>query len=522
MYVCPSSILSRTSLSPITVFPASVELCVTPNQSPQTTWYTVASPITSSQRTENPVADLRTSDSIFPSIGEDLPDRACVAPSRHHASVNIAPYRAISNKTTTIALQPRSPDLAIDGSLSKCINVEDLGTDSLLYDTLIQEDPQLYSRACSARSASGDWLRLIDWSPASESRGRTPEPALKAPRDVHTGNSGSSGEPVFGVQVTSSTSIHGSPIGSPALSVSLSNEGDFIFFDPEQMFVYLQYMKTRLADVLMKTRDSCFSKNTVTNQTFQRIHNNALGDDASHCSSSQWLNTGFYSHLDTLLLQSPWLQNQIEELLYQACVESATAIRRRLLRMKNPRSLAELDAIQSGASESRASEWFSTRRSTLYSNSNGPGQGVHGFAMARSTTGTFAIHHRTGACEPGHGYNPLKRATIALTYLPAQTSKTQGLEVTFTQPPQSIWETRICPSIKTFNVITNDSEIIRCVELDDLQGMRLLFDRKEASPRDVDEAGYSLLSVSICLLMLTKTKSLCSTPRAMMYLSYCS
>jgi len=284
-------------------------------------------------------------------------------------------------------------------------------------------------------------------------------------------------------------------------------------------------MKTRLADILIKTRDACLNDHTVTGCTFQRPHDYVFGDNASQCSNSPRLRSGFYSRLDTLLLQSPWLQNQIEELLYQACVESATAIRGRLLRMKNPPSLAELDAIESGAGESRASEWLSTRRSTLLSNHSGPGQGVRGFAMTRSTAGTFTINHRTVACEPNHGNNPLKGAMIALTYLPAQTSKTQGLEVTFTQPPQGIWETRICPSIRTLNVIPNDSEIIRCVRMNDLQGMRLLFDRKEASPQDVDEAGYSLLSVSICVLVLMKTKSRCSTlrnPGATMCLSCCS
>lgn len=281
-------------------------------------------------------------------------------------------------------------------------------------------------------------------------------------------------------------------------------------------------MKTRLADILITTPGACSHNHVVTNHTFQRPHNNVLGDDVNHYSSSQWLEMGFYRRVYTLLSQSPWLQNQIEELLYHACVESATAIRRRLSRMKNSRSLAELDAIQSDATESRAGEWFSTRRSTLYSNSNFPGQGVRDIVKTRSATSTFLIHYRTGACEPGHEYNPLRRATVALTYLPRQKSRTQGLEVIFTQPSQTIWETRICPSTRALNVIPNDSEIIRCVKQDDLQGMRLSFDRKEASPQDVNKFGYSLLFVSICLLVLAKIKSRCSTPGAMMYRSCCS
>lgn len=444
---------------------------------------------------------------------------------QHYTTVNIAPYGAISDSNKTIL---RSPDLAIDGSLSKSISIEDLHsvrgeirTSSPLYDSLIQEDPQLHSWASSVNSASITWSRFIEWSPASESRGRTLEGTFDASRDAHIGNSGSNERPVVGVQMASSNSIRGSPIDSEALSVSLGQEDDFTVFDPEQMFINLQHMKTRLADMLVKTRNTYLSDHTATSHTVHHLHNYALGDNVS---ASQRLHAGFYSHLDTLLLQSPWLQNQIEALLYQASVDSATAIRRRLLRMENPGSMVELDATEGGASESHPNKWFFTKRSTFYSKNNGPEQGVRGFAIIRSNTDIFAILHRTAACEAKHGNKPSRRATIALKYFPTQTPGTQGLEVTFTQPPQSIWESHICPSIRTFNVIPKHSEIFRCVQMNDLQRVRLLFDSKEASPRDVDEAGHSLLSVSICPPMLTKTKSRCSTsrdPRAMIFSSCC-
>ncbi|KAJ9655422.1 hypothetical protein H2198_005726 [Neophaeococcomyces mojaviensis] len=50
------------------------------------------------------------------------------------------------------------------------------------------------------------------------------------------------------------------------------------------------------------------------------------------------------------------------------------------------------------------------------------------------------------------------------------------------------------PTIHTFNVVPEDSEIIRCIEKNNLVGFRRLIENREASPRDVDSAGFSLLS----------------------------
>ena len=50
--------------------------------------------------------------------------------------------------------------------------------------------------------------------------------------------------------------------------------------------------------------------------------------------------------------------------------------------------------------------------------------------------------------------------------------------------------------IITFNVVPDDAEIIRRVRQGDIEGVRSLFERKQASARDVDPGGFSLLSVS--------------------------
>ncbi|MCJ1405080.1 hypothetical protein MMC11_008306, partial [Xylographa trunciseda] len=51
--------------------------------------------------------------------------------------------------------------------------------------------------------------------------------------------------------------------------------------------------------------------------------------------------------------------------------------------------------------------------------------------------------------------------------------------------------------ITTFNVVPQDAEIIRCVSKRDIEGVRRLFDRKQASARDVDPDGFSLLSYAM-------------------------
>lgn len=70
-------------------------------------------------------------------------------------------------------------------------------------------------------------------------------------------------------------------------------------------------------------------------------------------------------------------------------------------------------------------------------------------------------------------------------------------------PPQEQWEWHISPSIRTFNVVPKHAEIFTRLRMNDVQGIHSLFDARKASPRDVDESGFSLLSVSTCHCTMT-------------------
>lgn len=55
---------------------------------------------------------------------------------------------------------------------------------------------------------------------------------------------------------------------------------------------------------------------------------------------------------------------------------------------------------------------------------------------------------------------------------------------------------QICPMLATFAVIPDDAEIFQCIERDDVDGLRVLFDAGLAAPTDRDVSHRSLLHVS--------------------------
>jgi hypothetical protein len=71
-----------------------------------------------------------------------------------------------------------------------------------------------------------------------------------------------------------------------------------------------------------------------------------------------------------------------------------------------------------------------------------------------------------------------------------------GIHVTIPRSSQGL---PIYTTIREFNVVPKDSEIISCVRMNDLEGVRRLIGEKKASPRDVDPSGTSLLSVGLRL-----------------------
>lgn len=85
--------------------------------------------------------------------------------------------------------------------------------------------------------------------------------------------------------------------------------------------------------------------------------------------------------------------------------------------------------------------------------------------------------------------------TVTIFYIPELQRSRVGVSCTFQRAVKDGSRIHIPPSIKTFNIVPYDAEIIDLVEKDDLEGVRKLFETGKASPTDIDPSGHSLLSV---------------------------
>jgi hypothetical protein len=101
------------------------------------------------------------------------------------------------------------------------------------------------------------------------------------------------------------------------------------------------------------------------------------------------------------------------------------------------------------------------------------------------------------------------RDTVIISYVPKPHWHGTGLSITFRRAFEAGSRIHIPPSMKTFNVVPYDAEIVLLVKRNDLDGVRKLFQTGKASPTDVPPSGHSLLSVRITFaesLNLTRTQ----------------
>ena len=92
-----------------------------------------------------------------------------------------------------------------------------------------------------------------------------------------------------------------------------------------------------------------------------------------------------------------------------------------------------------------------------------------------------------------HGQQSL--SSVNVSFFPDAKIRTTGVSVTFVRMPEITTSKPIPWHITTVNVVPENAEIIRCVQQGNLHAVRRLFQKGEASARDVDPRGFSLLSV---------------------------
>ena len=115
--------------------------------------------------------------------------------------------------------------------------------------------------------------------------------------------------------------------------------------------------------------------------------------------------------------------------------------------------------------------------------------------LVDSSTGTISVGY-SGVSETNPSTTTSEQLLgLAIAFMPRSKDRTVGISIMFSEIRDTMGAQKICPCIRTFNVIPRDSAIINSVVHNNLEEVRSLFASGEASPLDVDPDGSSLLSV---------------------------
>ena len=86
---------------------------------------------------------------------------------------------------------------------------------------------------------------------------------------------------------------------------------------------------------------------------------------------------------------------------------------------------------------------------------------------------------------------------LSIAALPKTTNRSVGVTATFVSPIGACPHPDFSPQLAIFNLVPEDSAVIKAVSSNNMREVQRLFDRGEASARDVDPRGFSLLSVRL-------------------------
>ena len=118
------------------------------------------------------------------------------------------------------------------------------------------------------------------------------------------------------------------------------------------------------------------------------------------------------------------------------------------------------------------------------------------YAWSKSHRGVLRVTLGNVLDNKQHANTP---EALTVSFMPKDRRRATGLHVALFNVMREIRGPRISPRLRTFNVVPDDSEIVKCVRRNDIDRLQTLLDKGEASPTDVDSRGFSLLSVSVSL-----------------------
>ena len=213
----------------------------------------------------------------------------------------------------------------------------------------------------------------------------------------------------------------------------------------------------------------------------------SLGDYVGNVSLAD-----FFDSVNSL--QLPF---EIEDLLCQCFEMSARSIRERQM-VRTGR--------EPGISNCSGSLKASTQRSRSYSDNRierndqmvlGMGGQVTHHLMLAVSKGIIKLRLTSKSDRPMAGLKSRPQYILRVSFMPTDDKRTTGIAINFQKTQDALLRTALSRRIKSINMVPKDSEVIQCVLRNDLPSLRILFDKREASPLDVDPEGYSLLSVSL-------------------------
>ena len=176
-----------------------------------------------------------------------------------------------------------------------------------------------------------------------------------------------------------------------------------------------------------------------------------------------------------------WLQDRVDDLLYSLYSASQHSIRDRL--QCRAGSCQMLDNKAQGENFELSVQDSSAVHSL----------DIRGHCSLTTAGGTLILQTARPFQKPICSKSRQSVTELQVHFFPNLDICSTAVSLTF----PDIWQS-IPPLLKISRMVPWDSKIIRYVSDGNIQGVRDLFESKEASPQDVDPDGYSLLDVSVC------------------------
>jgi hypothetical protein len=223
-------------------------------------------------------------------------------------------------------------------------------------------------------------------------------------------------------------------------------------------------------------------------------------------------------------ITSDWLLSEVDDMLCWSYDVSAKRIRQRRARAADRRSGNQSFSLARYCDDGRISEsdvedvWRGRPAPQLSGKLTGLLEAERS-CVVREAGGEYwrragiQVELREASKKPTGNHGRQSPYSVILYFIPEGRGPKIGISVAFSRLSSVNQPPRVCPTITTFNVVPEDSEIIICVTQNDLKGVQKLLDERKASTTDVDPGGFSLLYVSQTALceeiILTGSDTVC-------------